>query len=196
MRRQGLFVAFLSVLAIPWIAWADVSWRTVPQGGTPLIITSAGQSSGVKVARVLTIRSGLERKMVYVPTLKASKLNQGKAATLMVFVGLSKSDLASEGLTVDSEIQRISAVLNKAASQGMTIVVAHIDGGMGRGASGSDAEKIIDVVLPFASYLVVSREGDEDQRFANWATSRKIPLAWLDDPLELASYIRAMYSRQ
>jgi hypothetical protein len=69
-------------------------------------------------------------------------------------------------------------------------MAVHVGGESKRGASGSDNERMIDAVAPFADYLVVTKDSNRDGRFTKLAKGRNIPLTEIDYALGLVDIVK------
>ena len=57
------------------------------------------------------------------------------------------------------------------------IIGVHAGGEAARGPAGSDNERMIDAVAPFADFLVVTKDSNKDGRFTKIAEKTKAPLS-------------------
>ena len=78
----------------------------------------------------------------------------------------------------------------------LLIVAALIEGKARRGKPGSADERSIDAVLPYASHIIVMKEGDDvDGKFTNFGKEHNIPVTYLDAALDLVDAAKAMYAQ-
>jgi hypothetical protein len=75
----------------------------------------------------------------------------------------------------------------------MFIIGVHVGGTSKRGASGSDNERMIDAVAPFADYLVVTTDGNKDGRFDIIAKEKGIPLVKIEYALDLVDIFKQVF---
>jgi hypothetical protein len=62
-----------------------------------------------------------------------------------------------------------------------------------RGAPGSDNEKMIDAVAPFADYIVVTADSNKDGRFNKIAEEKGIPLTQVEYALDLVDLFKQVF---
>ncbi|WP_455465347.1 DUF6305 family protein, partial [Candidatus Hodarchaeum mangrovi] len=60
------------------------------------------------------------------------------------------------------------------------IIAVHVGGESKRGAPGSDNEKMIDAIAPYADYIIVTKDSNKDERFTNIAKNKGIPLTEIE----------------
>jgi hypothetical protein len=72
-------------------------------------------------------------------------------------------------------------------------MAVHIGGESKRGPAGSDNERMIDAVAPYADYLVVTKDSNKDGRFTKLAQSKKIPLAEIEYALGLVDIVKQVF---
>ncbi|WP_039879612.1 DUF6305 family protein [Jonquetella anthropi] len=192
--KRILALSALAVMLMGSAAFAALSGADVPKGNDPLLITNAGQGPGGKMGRLLFTRAGVQG-LTYNAEPKADDVEAGGFKTMVVVIGSSAKGLGASGITIDQEIDRLVPMLDRAKSLGIQIVAAHIEGKARRGKPGSADERSIDTVLPYADYIVVNKESDEDGRFTEFAHEHDIPITYLDSAMDLKAYAEAMYKK-
>jgi len=189
-----------------WLAAAVVLLGTVPaqgavsgaapvKGKLPLLITNAGQGPGARMARLLVQRTGVVTDFDYNAEPREADLQKRPYKTLMVVLGSTAKGLGASGITIDQEIERLTAVIAEARKLKMQIVVVLLEGKARRGKPGGADERCIDAIAPFAQYLVVKKDGNEDGRFDVIARKSGAPLTLIDDAVDFGDVVKAMYAK-
>ena len=188
------FVAIvLLVCAVP--THAAVSGAAPVKGQTPLLITNAGQGPGAKMSRLLLQRTGVVSDFDYLAEPQPADLKARPYKTLMVVLGSTAKGLGASGITIDQEIDRLNAMIAEAKKLKLQIVAVLLEGKSRRGKPGGADERCIDAIAPFANYLVVKKDGNEDGRFDAIAKKSGAPLTIIDDALDFSEVVKAMYSK-
>jgi hypothetical protein len=196
MKRRswmGLLAAGLLLGAIP--AHAAVSGAAPVKGQTPLLITNAGQGPGAKMSRLLLQRTGVVSDFDYLAEPQPADLKTKPYKTLMVVLGSTAKGLGASGITIDQEIDRLNAVIAEARKLKLQIVAVLLEGKARRGKPGGADERCIDAIAPFANYLVVKKDGNEDGRFDLIARKSGAPLTIIDDAVDFSEVVKAMYAK-
>jgi len=222
LQEGGIFMkATLLVLALAGLlaavpALADE--ETLPVLSYPVITTTAGQSADIITLNILVEEAGVKYDYCDVPTpeMMATGVGLGAAVsapgfhvesytdtelypigtpfkTLVVVIGASLKGMGASGLTIESEISRTVDVLEYCKENEIFVVAVHIGGLVARGAEDGDNEVIIDAVAPYADYIIVTAEGNEDGRFTEIAEEREIPLTQIDYALGLIDVLKQAF---
>jgi hypothetical protein len=194
MTRTWLFcVAVAGLLAAAPRSDAAVSGAAPVKGQQPLLITNAGQGPGAKMVRLLVQRSGAVADFDYNAEPKPADLKTKPYKTLIVVLGSTAKGLGASGITIDQEIDRLNAMIAEAKALKLQIVCVLLEGKARRGKAGGADERCIDAIAPFASYLVVKKDGNEDGRFDAIAKKSGAPLTFIDDAMDFTTVVKAMY---
>jgi hypothetical protein len=199
MRRSFVWVALcLFVLPLGILAQDEV-----PKASLPVLTTSAGQSADVETVNVIMEQAGVGYDYCDVPTVEIVKdgvglgnrksadtgfhvevttdlktYPEGTAYKTMVFaIGASLKGMGASGLTVEDELERLKELIEYCQKNNIFIIAVHAGGESKRGAPGSDNEKMIDAVAPFADYIIVVEDSNKDGRFTKLAEENGIPLS-------------------
>lgn len=192
-RIAWIVAAALSLGAVS--SEAAVSGAPPVKGQQPLLITNAGQGPGAKMARLLLQRTGAVTDFDYLAEPKPADLKTKPYKTLMVVLGSTAKGLGASGITIDDEIERLNAVMAEAKKLKLQIVAVLLEGKTRRGKPGGADERCIDAVAPFAHYLVVKKDGNEDGRFDAIAKKTGAPLTFIDDAVDFGDVVKAMYAK-
>jgi len=213
-KRTIIGLAAAAVLAAAFLA----AGQAPPKVGLPVLTTSAGQSTDVTTLNIVLDEAGITYDYCDVPTPEMvadgvglggresgpgfhvesttdpSKYPAGTPFKAVVFaIGASLKGMGASGLTLDSEEARIRKVLDLCKQKKIFVMAVHIGGESKRGPAGSDNERMIDAVAPYADYLVVTKDSNKDGRFTKLAQSKKIPLAEIEYALGLVDIVKQVF---
>lgn len=191
----GLMTVALALSMLSGIVFAAVSGAKPVKGFEPMLITNAGQGPGGKMGRLLISQSKAVTAFDYnaEPTVKDLQAKPYK--TLMVVIGSSAKGLGASGITIDQEIARLDTMIKEAKRLKMQIVAAQIEGKARRGKPGSADERSIDAIAPYADYLIIKKDANEDGRFTKIAQQTKAPLTIIDETVDFMEVIKTMYAK-
>jgi hypothetical protein len=207
-------LAAAAVLAASFL----LAGQAPPKVGLPILTTSAGQSTDVTTLNIVLDEAGVPYDYCDVPTPEmvadgvglggresgpgfhvesttdAAKFPAGTPYKAVVFaIGASLKGMGASGLTLDSEEARLKKVIDYCRSKKIFVLAVHIGGESKRGPSGSDNERMIDAVAPFADYIVVTKDSNKDGRFTKLAGAKKIPLTEIDYALGLVDIVKQIF---
>ncbi len=153
----------------------------------PLIVTSAGQSNDLLIARQIFIRAGLED-----PQLDALLLpdSLGALQTLVLVVGGSSKGLGQAQGAADEELTRVETLLTAAKEQQIRILCMHL----GREARrGPLSDRFILPVLPHVEHLIVLEGGNTDSLFNKASEEFSFPLVEPHDYKAAVDEVNALF---
>ncbi len=210
-QRTFLRLGALAVLGLTLVLAA----QTVPKAGLPVLTTSAGQSTDVTTLNIVLDEAGIAYDYCDVPTVEMvadgvglggresgpgfhvevttdlAKYPAGTPYKAVIFaIGASLKGMGASGLTLDSEEARLKSLIESCKQKKIFVMAVHIGGESKRGAAGSDNERMIDAVAPFADYLVVTKDSNKDGRFTKIAEAKKIPLTEIEYALGLVEIVK------
>jgi hypothetical protein len=194
-RSSSVWVVAIVLLVSAVPIQAAVSGAAPVKGQTPLLITNAGQGPGAKMSRLLLQRTGVVSDFDYNAEPQPADLKTKPYKTLMVVLGSTAKGLGASGITIDQEIDRLDAMIAEARKLKMQIVAVLLEGKSRRGKPGGADERCIDAIAPFANYLVVKKDGNEDGRFDVISKKTGAPLTTIDDAVDFSEVVKAMYSK-
>jgi hypothetical protein len=193
-----------------------IGGQAIPKAGLPVLTTSAGQSTDVTTLNIVLDEAGIGYDYCDVPTPEivadgvglggrqsahtgfyaesntdADKYPAGTPFKTVIFaIGASLKGMGASGLTLESEEARLKKVIEYCKQKKVFVMAVHVGGESKRGPAGSDNERMIDAVAPFADYLVVTKDSNKDGRFTKLAKSRNIPLTEIDYALGLVDIVK------
>jgi hypothetical protein len=207
--------------AIGLFLFSSVSFATVddmPKSSLPVLTTSAGQSADVDTLNVICEEAGVKYDYCDVPDVDLIKSGVGLAdkvsgegfhvevntdlnaypkgtpyKTIIFAIGASLKGMGASGLTVDAEVNRLREIIDYCKKEKIFIIAMHAAGTSGRGAPGSDNEKMIDTVAPFADYIIVSADSNKDGRFDTIAKDKGIPITQVEYALEIVDILKQVF---
>ena len=190
----------------------------IPKAKLPVLTTSAGQSNDVTTVNIVLEEAAIGYDYCDVPDVDIMKAGVGLAdkesgpgfhaevytdlakfpkgtpyGTIIFAVGASLKGMGASGLTIESEEARLKRVIDYCKQNKVYIIAVHVGGTALRGAPGSDNEKMIDAVVPFADYVIVTKESNKDSRFTKIAQSKKVPLTEVDYALDLVGILKQVF---
>ncbi|MBO8140948.1 MAG: hypothetical protein H0Z37_02045 [Firmicutes bacterium] len=183
MKKGYLAPALVAVLllgATALAAAADASFEA------PVLITSAGQSPGALMLRVLADRAGVANTFDAVATPDA--LDGMKS--LMVVIGASMKGLGAAGIDLEDEFARVQSLLERAKEQDIAVIALHVEGWARRGTSSDD---LAAAVFPYASYAIVRADGNADGYFNELAGQHGVELEIVHATADVAGVLQRLY---
>ena len=220
MKKLRIFRVLLPLVCMFLIGLSAFAQEKtdIPKAKLPVLTTSAGQSPDATTVNIILEEAGIKYDYCDVPTVEIMDAGVGLAdkesgpgfhaeiytdldkfpkgtpyKTVNFAVGASLKGMGASGLTVDSEVSRLKKIIDYCKAKKIFIIAVHVGGSSKRGSPGSDNEKMIDAVAPFADYLLVTTDGNKDGRFDNLAKEKGIPLTQVEYALDLVDIIKQVF---
>lgn len=212
-RFMGMIIAVLAI----WITAAPAE-ESIPKAEYPVLTTSAGQSPDVTTLNIVCEEAGIGYDYCDVPNTEMIQAGVGLAGkesgegfhveiytdldeypegtpykTVIIAIGASLKGMGASGLTVDDEVNRLKSMIEHCRKNGIRLIGVHVGGDSKRGAPGSDNERMIDAVAPFADYLIVTRDSNKDGRFTTIADEKGIPMTEIEYALDLVDILKKVF---
>lgn len=209
----SLFCSLFLFATVSGLAETDI-----PKANLPVLTTSAGQSADVETLNVICEEAGVNYDYCDVPTAELVQAGVGLAdkesgpgfhverntdlatypkgtpyETIIFAIGASLKGMGASGLTVDDEVNRLKKIIAYCKEKNIFIIAVHAAGTSGRGAPGSDNERMIDAVAPFADYIIVVADSNKDGRFTAIAQDKGIPLSEVEYALEIVDIFKQVF---
>ncbi len=190
----------------------------IPKANLPLLTTSAGQSADIYTVNVILEQAGVKYDYCDVPTVEMIKSGVGLGGakskegfhveiktdlekyktgtpykTIIFAIGASLKGMGASGLTVEDELKRLSNLIKYCKKNNIFIIAIHAGGESKRGAPGSDNEKMIDAVAPFADYIIVIEDSNKDGRFTKIANENKIKFTQVKYALNMVDLLKKVF---
>ncbi|MBQ7145618.1 MAG: hypothetical protein IJR95_02470 [Lachnospiraceae bacterium] len=173
-------------------SWETKGLPAIPAGclSGEILITSVGQSTEADSVASLLKRAKIEN-YTHTNTVSADAVTSSYKVLIMVVGGSSKG-LGGAGLDQAKETERVTAVIEKAKSLGLTIVCMHI-GGLDRRGTMSDA--FINLAFPSADYAIILKDGDNDDLMKNILAAKNVPTAYITKTTESRDVLAYMLGK-
>ena len=207
------------LIAIPLLASFAAAQAAAPKAKLPVLTTSAGQSNDINALNIVMEEADLKYDYCDVPTADLVKAGVGLAGkesgtgfhvevntdtakfakgtpykTVIIAIGASLKGMGASGLTVDTEEARVKKVVDYCKANKIYLVAVHAGGTATRGPAGSDNERMIDAVAPFADYVVVTKDSNKDGRFTKIVEKSKAAFAQVDYALGLVDVVKKLFN--
>jgi len=160
------------VLFFSTVLWAQQGRAAFAD--SPAVLTSVGQSADIEMVRVLLTRSGIPFRAN--AQIRADGLETGDNTLILVLGGSSKG-LGAAGVSVEEDLTRSIALVDRARSMGMQIIAIHVGGNPRRGPL---SDGFINFAVPVADYFIFVADGDRDGLLTNLANGANVPLSRVD----------------
>jgi hypothetical protein len=154
----------------------------------PALLTTAGQSADLNMAKALFDRNKVALKMVPL----AGPQDLTGMGSLVIVIGGSTKGLGAAGIDAGKETARVDELMAKAAAQKIPILGMHIGGKARRGEL---SDKFIEQVVPKSTFLVVVKEGDSDGLFSKLIAGNKINAQIVEKLSNLVDSIKLIYKK-
>jgi len=216
IKALAYLVTFFVLLGISVSAFAQ---DEIPKADYPLLTTSAGQSPDVLTLNIVAEEADILYDYCDVPTVELISEGVGLGdvesgegfhvesytdlekypkgtpyQTVMFAIGASLKGMGASGLTVADEVTRLKKLINYCEENDIFVVAIHVGGVSKRGAPGSDNEKMIDAVAPFADYIIVTSDSNQDGRFTEITEKNDIDFTEIEYALDLVGIFQTMFS--
>jgi len=90
-------------------------------------------------------------------------------------------------------VKRVSEIIQYCRQNKIMVIAVHPGGQSKRGAPGSDNERMIDAVMPFADYIIAAKDGNKDGRFTKIAKEKSIPFSQVDYALGIVGLMKKAF---
>ena len=218
MRNIRLFFGLAALTLFVGSSITVPAQPAAAKASLPVLTTSAGQSNDATTVNIVLDEAGIGYDYCDVPDIDIMKAGVGMGdkesgpgfhvetttdlarfpkgtpfKTVVLAIGASLKGMGASGLTVDTEEARLKRIIGYCKQHKVFIIGVHVGGTALRGAPGSDNERMIDAVAPFADYLIVTKESNKDGRFSKIAQAGKTPLTEVDYALDLVDIMKQVF---
>jgi hypothetical protein len=213
---KALFVA--AVLCLYVVSSPGSAQAPAAKAKLPVLTTSAGQSNDATTVNIVLDEAAIGYDYCDVPDIDIMKAGVGMGdkesgpgfhvetttdlakfpkgtpfKTVVFAIGASLKGMGASGLTVDTEEARLKRIIDYCKQNKVFIIGVHVGGTALRGAPGSDNERMIDAVAPFADFLIVTKESNKDGRFTKIAQAKKTPVTEVEYALDLVGIMKQVF---
>jgi len=179
----------MAILAALLVCPAAAPAQKLPAGVSaelPIVMTCPGQAPEGQMVKLLLGR--MKTPVKYDPFLEPKDLSGNK--TLIIILGGSGKGLGTAGVDLRDEMKRAEALIVEANKQKIKLIGIHTGGEDRRGEVST---KLIDLVAPKMSYIVVREDGNQDGLFTKLAGQHKIPLTLIKTTPELTDIFKVLF---
>jgi len=216
MKR--FLIAAVAFAVIIGLGPASGAQGAPPKAQLPVLTTSAGQSNDVNTVNAVLEEAEIKYDYCDVPTVEmleagvglgdkqsgegfhvesttdTAKFPKGTAfKTIIIAIGASLKGMGASGLTVDTEEARVKKIIDACKKKKIIIIAVHPGGAAARGPAGSDNERMIDAVAPFADAIVITKDSNKDGRFTKIAEKTKASLTQVDYALGMVEVLKKVF---
>ena len=209
---------FILIILLTGLIILSAMGEETPTAQLPVLTTSAGQSADVNTLNVIMEQAGVKYDYCDVPTVEMLKAGVGLGGkksgngfhmeittdlekfkngtqykTVIFAIGASLKGMGASGLTVNDEIKRVKKLIEYCKKNKILIIAIHAGGDSKRGAAGSNNEKMIDAVAPFADYIIVVKNSNKDGRFSKIAKDKGVPLTEVKYALGIVKLMKDVF---
>jgi hypothetical protein len=173
-------------------AWAQVT--TVPSAKLPVLQVAPGYAPEIEIIKIVARRVNLQLTSKADATA-ADLEKDGKKAfeTLILVIGGSGKGLGAAGVSIDDEVARAKALVERAKKLGIFIIGIHSGGADRRGPN---TEALLPTELPFLNYLIVRSDGNQDGVFTKAAKDYKYPFTSIENTMDLQGVLKKVFNLQ
>ncbi len=191
---------------------------SLPQAKLPILTTSAGQSADVNTLNAVMDQAEIGYDYCDVPTVDMLKAGVGLGGrtssegfhveiltdleafpegtpykTVMFAIGASLKGMGASGLTVEKELKRLDSLIQYCKKNKLFIIAVHSGGESTRGPAGSDNERMIDAVAPFADYIIAVENSNKDGRFTKISKEKGIAFSQVKYALDIVELLQKVF---
>ncbi|MFA7330924.1 MAG: DUF6305 family protein [Candidatus Delongbacteria bacterium] len=179
----------LLFVLISWLGLAPVvAGAAAPRFSGPAVITSAGQSSDILLARQLFVKAGVPARV----SEKFAADSLAGVKSLVLVLGGSSKGLGQAKNATDKELARVDALLKKARAARVPVLCLHMGGEARRGPL---SDPFIKPVVGLCQQVLVLSGGNKDGLFTRLAQAGKVPLQEATDYKALVARIAEAYGK-
>jgi len=220
MKRFLIVSATLAAAAAVLAAGAPVGAQAQTfKAQLPVMTTSAGQSNDVNTVNAVLEEAEIKYDYCDVPTVEILAAGVGLAGkasgegfhvesttdtakypkgtpfkSVIIAIGASLKGMGASGLTVDAEEARVKKIIDACKKSKIFVIAVHPGGAAARGPAGSDNERMIDAVAPYADALIITKDSNKDGRFSKIADKTKSVLVQVDYALGMVEVLKKALS--
>jgi hypothetical protein len=217
MKR--MLIAAAVCAALTGLAPSAGAQTALPKAQLPVLTTSAGQSNDVNTVNAVLEEAEIKYDYCDVPTVEMLAAGVGLAGkesgegfhvesttdtakfpkgtpfkAVIIAIGASLKGMGASGLTVDTEEARVKKLIDACKKNKIFVIAVHPGGAAARGPAGSDNERMIDAVAPFADAIIITKDSNKDGRFTKIAEKTKASLTQVDYALGMVEVLKKVFS--
>ena len=156
----------------------------------PVLITCAGQSSDVLMAKILAGKAGLD----FVFDKNANDTKIDSVESVIIVSGGSVKGMGAAGIDKDQEYKRVSDLIVKAKKLNKKVICVHVGGQSRRGNLSDYFNKL---AAENSDMIIVVKDGDsEDNFFSNIAKEKNIPIEIPEKIINITEIFKKIYGKE
>ena len=156
----------------------------------PVLITCAGQSSDVLMAKILAGKASLN--FVFDKNAKSSQVDSVKS--VIIVSGGSIKGMGAAGIDKEQEYNRVKKIIDHAKKQEKKVICVHVGGKSRRGKL---SDYFNQLVADNADMIIVVKEGnEEDNYFANIAKANNVPIEIPEKIINITDIFKKIYGKE
>lgn len=159
------------------------------QFSTPILVTSFGQSADASMMDAIMKKAGVAD---YTFNALATAEDVKNYKTVIIVCGASSKGLGAAGISESDETARAEAIMTAIGESKPAVIMCHLGGAIRRGAL---SDKLTDMVLDVANYLVVVEDANHDYKFSKFAEEKNVPLTFLYAIADGVSVFSGLFSK-
>ncbi len=186
---KKLLIIFLFLLCLFTFSFLIQAESIKIYPAQPVVITAPGQNPDGIMIKVVLDQQGIDYN--YLPFLQANELDN--YPTLILAIGHSCKGVGAAGVNFAEELTRTKNLIQEAKNKGKFIIITHL-GGTGRREERSD--NLLNIAVPNADYLIISKESNFDNYFSKAAQKYNIPLAIAENLSRIKPILAKLFKSQ
>ena len=184
MKHRILFILLFMIFTIITLNAQDFNAKE------PVLITCAGQSSDVLMAKILAGKAKL--KFNFDKNAKAGQVDS--VESIIIVTGGSVKGMGAAGIDKEEEYKRVEEIIAKAKKLKKNVICVHVGGKSRRGALSDYFNKL---VAENSDMIIVVKEGnEEDMYFTNIAKEKNIPIEIPEKIINITNIFKKIYGKE
>jgi len=181
----SILVCFSGILNV-FAGQEEVPFEIPFTAEMPVVMTNPGQTPDIALVSFLARKINFEIKTENF--LEPEALEGMK--TLIIIIGGSGKGMGAAGLDIKYEAKRANELIATCKEKGIKIIGMHLGGKERRG---ENSQVMIDLVTPECDYVVVRKDGNEDDIFTKICKENEIPLTEIEQTTKVMDVLGALF---
>jgi hypothetical protein len=184
MKYRFLIILLFMIFTLKTLSAQDF------RAGEPALITCAGQSSDVLMAKILAGKANLN--FMFDKNAKAEQVDS--VESVIVVAGGSVKGMGAAGIDKEQEYNRVDEIIAKAKKLNKKVICVHVGGKSRRGKLSDYFNKL---VAENSDMIIVVKDGDsEDNYFSNIAKEKNVPIEIPEKILNITNIFKKVYGKE
>ena len=185
MRSLKFIIAFVLLLSMNLMFAQDT---VAFHAEEPVLISSAGQSADVLMAKILAGKAGIEFELDKMADAKKLK---GKKSLILVSGGSTKG-LGAAKIDKEQEYERVKNLIKAAKKEDVKIILLHVGGKSRRGPL---SDYFNQLVAENSDHMIVVVTGNDDGYFTQIAKDKKVGLELPEKIVAIQDILKTIYAK-